>query len=407
MAFCLDKLTAVKITEEYGTPVYVYDEQTLRARCRDLVDSFCGRVKPSFSVKSNTNISLLKIIKEEGLGADAMSPGEIFLLEKAGFSPQEIFYISNNVSAEEMRFAADRGILVSIDSLSQLETYGEVNPGGKVAVRFNPGLGAGHCDKVVTGGKKTKFGVQAEFWSQVKDITAKYNLKLVGINQHIGSLFLEPDQYVNSAKNLLELIAEHFPGLEFIDFGGGFGIPYEPDEQRLDFAKLTELLFPVLDSFIERYDNKEVHFKCEPGRYPVAECGAVIGKVHSVKNNYGKNYVGTDIGFNVLMRPVLYDSYHKVEAISLGTDGEFVEGKVTVVGNICESGDIIAQDRNIGRVGVGDLVVVSDAGAYGYSMASNYNCRLRPAEVLIKEDGSYVLIRKADTLESLMFNFQI
>ena len=405
MSFCLDKSIAVQIIEEYGAPVYVYDERTLRARCRDLVNSFCGRVKPSFSVKSNTNISLLKIIKEEGLGADAMSPGEIFLVEESGFEPHEIFYISNNVSAEEMLFAVKKGILVSVDSVSQLKTYGEINPGGRVAVRFNPGLGAGHCDKVVTGGKKTKFGVQAEFWPQIKEITARYGLTLVGINQHIGSLFLEPDQYVNSAKNLLDLIAEHFPGLEFIDFGGGFGIPYEPGENRLDFAKLTELLFPVLDSFIERYDNKNVHFKCEPGRYPVAECGSVIGRVHSVKDNYGKNYVGTDIGFNVLMRPVLYDSYHKVDVISLGGEGDFVEGDVTVVGNICESGDIIAQDRNIGRVAIGDLVVVSDAGAYGYSMASNYNCRLRPAEVLIKEDGSYVLIRKADTLASLMSNF--
>lgn len=401
----MDHESAEKIVREYGSPVYVYSEKILRERCRDLLDAFDGRIKPSYSAKANSNLTLLRIIREEGLGADAMSPGEIFVLEKAGFSHEEIFYIGNNVSCEEMRYATDRDIMVSVDSLAQLEQFGQINPGGRVAVRFNPGLGAGHCDKVVTAGHHTKFGVQAEFCPQVKDLLKKYGLTLAGINQHIGSLFLDADPYVEAAEMLLDMIGEEFPGLEFIDFGGGFGVPYKPSEHRLDFNDLTGRLFPVMDKFIERYDNKDVRFKCEPGRYIVAECGVLLGTVHAVKENYGSVYVGTDIGFNVLMRPVLYDSYHELSVLRADDSAPDYDGSVIVTGNICESGDIIASNRNIGPVKRGDIIAVSNAGAYGYSMASNYNCRLRPAEVLIAEGGGVRVIRRADPFESLTANF--
>ncbi|MCE5200976.1 MAG: diaminopimelate decarboxylase, partial [Synergistaceae bacterium] len=401
----MDHESAEKIVREYGSPVYVYSEKILRERCRDLLDAFDGRIKPSYSAKANSNLTLLRIIREEGLGADAMSPGEIFVLEKAGFSHGEIFYIGNNVSCEEMRYATDRDIMVSVDSLAQLEQFGQINPGGRVAVRFNPGLGAGHCDKVVTAGHHTKFGVQAEFCPQVKELLKKYGLTLAGINQHIGSLFLDADPYVEAAEMLLDMIGEEFPGLEFIDFGGGFGVPYKPSEHRLDFNDLTGRLFPVMDKFIERYDNKDVRFKCEPGRYIVAECGVLLGTVHAVKENYGSVYVGTDIGFNVLMRPVLYDSYHELSVLRADDPAQDYDGSVIVTGNICESGDIIASGRNIGPVKRGDIIAVSNAGAYGYSMASNYNCRLRPAEALIAEGGGVRVIRRADPFESLTANF--
>lgn len=395
---------AQELLEKYGSPLYIYSESILRQRCRDLLGSFRGRIKPSFSAKANTNLSLLKIIHEEGLGADAMSPGEIFVLQKAGFAPKDIFYIGNNVSCEEMSYCLERGIVVSVDSLSQLEQFGRINPGGRVAVRFNPGMGAGHCEKVITAGHKTKFGVQSEFYPEVKMILEKYDLRLTGINQHIGSLFLEAEPYVKAAKSLLDMIAQNFPRLEFIDFGGGFGVPYKPRERRLDLNELSEKLFETIDLFLDKYDNKEVHFKCEPGRFITAECGQLMGTVHAVKKNYEKYYVGTDIGFNVIMRHVLYESYHEIEVLS---DKETVNDvrEATIVGNICESGDILASDRNICPVSEGDIIAVKNAGAYGYSMASNYNCRLRPAEVLVAEDGSVKLIRKADTMESLMANF--
>ena len=396
--------TAQELLGRYGSPLYVYSEKILRERCRDLLKAFCGRIKPSYSVKANTNPSLLKIIREEGLAADAMSPGEIFVLQRSGFGAEEIFYIGNNVSREEMSYCMERGILVSVDSISQLEQFGMISPGSRVAVRFNPGMGAGHCDKVITAGHKTKFGVQPEFCPEVKKILERYSLKLAGINQHIGSLFLEPAPYVDAAESLLDMAAEHFPGLEFIDFGGGFGVPYRSGEKRLDLAELARMMFEKIDSFLQKYDNKEVRFKCEPGRYISAECGVLLGTVHAVKTNYGKCYVGTDIGFNVLMRPVLYGSYHEIEVLSSDRPENGMT-EATIVGNICESGDILASDREIGPVSEGDIIAVKNAGAYGYSMASNYNCRLRPAEVLISEDGSERLIRKADTLESLMANF--
>ena len=396
--------TAQELLGRYGSPLYVYSEKILRERCRDLLKAFCGRIKPSYSVKANTNPSLLKIIREEGLAADAMSPGEIFVLQRSGFGAEEIFYIGNNVSREEMSYCMERGILVSVDSISQLEQFGMISPGSRVAVRFNPGMGAGHCDKVITAGHKTKFGVQREFCPEVKKILEKYSLKLTGINQHIGSLFLEPDPYVDAAASLLDMAAENFPGLGFIDFGGGFGVPYRPGEKRLDLTELGRRMFEKIDLFLQKYDNKEVRFKCEPGRYISAECGVLLGTVHAVKTNYGKCYVGTDMGFNVMMRHVLYDSYHEIEVLS-GKKAENGTKEATIVGNICESGDILASDRKIGPVSEGDIIAVKNAGAYGYSMASNYNCRLRPAEVLISEDGSVRLIRKADTFESLMANF--
>lgn len=401
----IDLQTAEKIMAEYGSPVYVYSEVVLRKSCRDMIGAFKGRFKPSYSIKANSNLTLLRIIKEEGFNADAMSPGEIFMLEQAGFDHKQIFFITNNVSPEEMKFAIDRDILISVDSLAQLEQYGQINRGGRIAVRFNPGLGAGHCDKVITGGHKTKFGIQAEFWAEVKAIVKEYDLKLVGVNQHIGSLFLESGPYIEAVKSLLGLVLDHFPGLEFIDFGGGFGVPYKDEESRLDYGQFTDMLFPVLDEFISKYDNKDVQFKCEPGRYVVAECGSILGKVYSIKNNYDQNYIGTDIGFNVLMRPVLYDSYHQVRIVGGGKSEVMCDGPVCVVGNICESGDILAHYRNVGPVRIGDIVEVMTAGAYGFSMASNYNCRLKPAEVLIRENGSIELIRRADKLEDLISNF--
>lgn len=403
----IDSLTAENIINKYGSPVYVYNEKILRERCKDLISAFRGRIQPSYSVKANNNISLLKIIKEEGLKADAMSPGEIFLLERAGFNSEEIFYISNNVSQEEMQYAIDKGILISVDSLSQLELYGQINRGGRVAVRFNPGIGAGHSEKVITAGEGTKFGVQAEFWPEVKAILEDYNLSLVGVNQHIGSLFLEPTPYIEAAKNLLNLVGEHFPGLDFIDFGGGFGVPYKATENRLDLDEFSKLFIPVLDKFLETYDNKCVQFKCEPGRYIVAESCSILGRVTALKENYGQNYVGTDIGFNVIMRPLLYDSYHEIKIHDGGEGATVLEGPVHVVGNICESGDILARNRDIGPVKIGDIIEVMTAGAYVYSMASNYNCRLRPPEILIKEDGNVIIIRGRDTLESLLQNLSV
>ncbi|MDK2798916.1 MAG: diaminopimelate decarboxylase [Clostridia bacterium] len=397
------------LIKEYGSPLYVYNESILRERCRELNSLISyPNFKVNYSTKANSNLELLKIVRQEGCHADAMSPGEIHVLLAAGFKPEEIFYISNNVSEEEMKFAIDHGIIVSVDSISQLKQFGKINPGGKVAVRFNPGVGAGHHEKVVTAGKKTKFGVNMNFVQDVKRVLETYDLKLVGINQHIGSLFMEGDPYIEGVKSLLS-IAQQFDDLEFIDMGGGFGIPYKKQEgqARLELMEFGKKLSDILTEWADNY-GKNVLFKIEPGRYIAAECGVLLGTVHAVKQNYDTTYVGTDLGFNVLARPVMYDSHHDVEVYKNGALAKNNEAKiVTIVGNICESGDIIAKDRKLPPIHEGDLLGIMDAGAYGYVMASNYNNRLRPAEVLIKEDGNPVLIRRRDTLEDLMRNFRI
>ncbi len=389
---------------KYGSPLYVYSEAILRERCREIRQLLPGRrFLPSYSAKANGNLELLKVIRSEGFEVDAMSPGEVALALRAGFSPESILFIGNNVSAEELRFAVERGALVSVDSLSQLELFGRCHPGAAVAVRFNPGVGAGHHAKVVTAGRGTKFGVQADLAGEVRERAARHGLRLVGINQHIGSLFLSEDPYLEAAAALLA-IARKLPGLSFVDFGGGFGVPYRSGEARLDLRRLSEKLDLLIGAFEAGGMAGELTYKAEPGRYLVAESGVLLGTVHAVKESYGVKYVGTDLGFNVLARPAMYDAYHAIHLAPRGARPCETE-TATVVGNICETGDVLARNRELPRAQEGDAVAVLDAGAYGFSMASSYNGRPPPAEVLIEVDGADRLIRRRAPLEDLMKDF--
>ncbi|MFV0520220.1 MAG: diaminopimelate decarboxylase [Lachnospirales bacterium] len=397
-----------ELLEKYGSPLYVYNEDIFLKRTlemKNLVDY--NKFVVNYSAKANTSLGLLQLIEKEGLHVDAMSPGEIFVEMKAGFTPDRIFYISNNVTKEEMIYAIERGIIVSIDSLSQLELIGEIYRDkmvstfdGKVAVRFNSGVGAGHHEKVVTGGKKTKFGINSEYIQDVKDICLKYGLTVKGINQHIGSLFMTGEKYVEGVKNIIN-IAKEFEKIEFVDLGGGFGVPYKSmyGEEPLDLVNLGKILTKYISEFIDEL-GREITIKIEPGRYISCESGVVLGTVTSVKKNSDIKYVGCDIGFNVLQRPVMYDSYHEIEIHNDDLNTEVS----TVVGNICESGDILGKDRTLPIASVGDVICVCDAGAYGFTMASNYNNRLKPAEVLIRSNGEVVILRERDTLESLIVN---
>ena len=359
----------------------------------------------NYSVKANTNIEILKLALEEGLNCDAMSPGEITLLLKAGFPPEKIFFVSNNVAAEEMQFAIDKGVIVSLDSLDQLDRFGQINPGGRCAVRINPGVGAGHSEKVITAGKKTKFAIAEEDIDKIFEIVDKYDLKIVGINQHIGSGFLDPKPYIDAVTNLLR-IADRFDNLEFIDFGGGYGIPYHKldDEKPFPMEDFKVKLEPVLDEFVQRY-GKTPLFKSEPGRYCVAEGSVILSRVQAIKVNAGIKYVGCDTGMNTLIRPAMYDSYHDIEVIRDGKvvdrDGNNDMETVNVSGPICETGDLIAKGRLLPKAKTGDLLAILDTGAYGYAMASSYNSRPRPAEVMITKEGKVVQIRRRETIEDL------
>ncbi len=396
------------LLEIYGSPLYVYNENILRQRCREMVGLVRYRpFTPDYSCKANSNRTLLRIIREEGLHGDAMSPGEILALLEAGYKPDEIFFVCNNISAEEMAFAVERGILVSCDSLSQLEQFGRYFPGERVAVRINPGIGIGYHDKVITAGKRTKFGVTGDDVTSILPIVEKYGLKLVGLNQHLGSLFMEESQFVMGVKAMLDTCRQ-FKNLEFIDLGGGFGIPYHKQDGQapLDLIPLSRALEQIMTAYSEEM-GKAVDFRIEPGRYIVAECGLLLGTVHTIKENGENTFAGTDLGFNVLQRVMLYDSHHDIEVYR---GGKLLENEprqeYTVVGNICESGDKLAVKRSLPRLREEDLLGLTDTGAYGYSMASNYNLRLRPAEVLIAADGSHRLIRKRDSYRDLFRGFE-
>ena len=396
----------VMLLEEFGSPLYVYNEDLLRMRCRDLMGliSYPG-FTVNYSPKANSNLEILKIVRSEGLHVDAMSPGEIYVNLLAGFSPDEIFYISNNVSKDEFLYAIKAGVKISVDSISQLELFGSINPGGKVAFRLNPGYGDGHHEKVRTAGKNTKFGIEFSHIPEVKRIVEKYNLKLIGINQHIGSLFMDSEAYMQSARNTLS-VASQFDDLEFIDLGGGFGIPYQKQaaQSRLDLNHMGNELSELIEPWVADY-GKAIEFKIEPGRYIIAESGILLGQVNAVKTNYGIKYIGTDLGFNVLIRPAMYDSHHDVEIYRKEGSHSLNEEMVTIVGNICETGDIIAKDRILPEIFENDVLGVLDSGAYGYSMSSNYNNRLRPAEVLVESGGDSRLIRRRDTLDDVVRNF--
>jgi len=354
----------------------------------------------NYAIKANTNLTLLGIAKEEGLHADVSSPGEAIAALKAGFTPDDLFFIANNISAEEMSFAIERGITLSLDSISQLETYGKLNPGGKIALRFNGGVGGGHHENVITGGDKTKFGIRAVFIPEVKALLDKYNLQLIGINHHFGSQNPE-ELYLAGVEELLS-IARHFENLEFIDLGGGFSIPYhkQKGEAPMNLAYLGQTLTKYLTDFTKEY-GKPLTYMIEPGRYISAECGVLLGTVHSIKQNGETKFAGTDLGFSVLVRTTLYEAHHDIEVYN-SSEGPLTP--ISIVGNQCESGDYIAKSRPLPPIKEGDILGILDAGAYGYSMSSIYNHRPRPAEVLIKKDGELIQIRRRDTYEDMLAN---
>jgi diaminopimelate decarboxylase len=393
----------VQLSEKYKTPLFVYNENILRKSCRELKALISyPNFTVNYSLKANSNLELIKIVRSEGLRVDAMSPGEIYINMMAGYKPEEILYISNNVDEDEFGYAINAGVKISVDSVSQLEMFGKINPGGRVAFRLNPGFGAGHHEKVTTAGRKTKFGIEMNSIPEVKRIIKEYNLKLIGINQHIGSLFMDSEAYLKSTGSILS-IARQFDDLEFIDLGGGFGIPYNKQigQPRLELGgKLSD----VIHAWVTEY-GKKIEFKIEPGRYIVAESCILLGEVNAIKTNYNIKYIGTDLGFNVLIRPVMYDSHHDIEIYRGNGTPSLKEETVNIVGNICETGDIIAKDRKLPEIIEKDILGVLDSGAYGYSMSSNYNSRLRPAEVLIESDGNPRIIRRRDTLDDLVRNF--
>ena len=292
-----------ELLQKYGSPLYVYDEKVLNKRIDNMMElaeklkrrTGVERIKMHYSTKANGNLQILKKIKEKGMAVDAMSPTELELTKLAEFNKEDILYVCNNVSVEEMCEVIDKNILICLDSISQLEMLGEARPNSKVMVRINPGAGGvGHSDKVITSGKDTKFGISKENFEELFETAKKYNIKIIGVHQHLGSLFLNDkiDTYIEGVRAGLETIKKYFKDLKIIDLGGGFGVPYKEEEEELNLDIIVEKLAPILVSFINEYGM--VEFKFEPGRYIPCEAGYVLGEVMAVKNENGKVWVGTN-----------------------------------------------------------------------------------------------------------------
>lgn len=409
------------VLAQYGSPLYVYDEQTLRNSCYEievfktrLEESIKRTVRMHYSTKANSNPAILSIIKDYGLSVDCMSPYELAVNEKCGFSGDDILYVCNNIDVDEMRLVHDRGYLICLDSVSQVTTWGQHFPGTNIMVRINPGVtGVGHSEKVKTSGKLTKFGVTEDNIPFLLNVAKKYNLKIIGIHQHLGSLFLDdkiPD-YIAGVKAGLNIIEKYFRDIEIIDLGGGFGVPYH-GERKLSLDTVRCELAHILKEFINNCPSVR-EFKFEPGRYIPCEAGKILGTVTAVEKRYDTWWIGTDIGMNVLVRPSMYDSYHEINVYCSNYWKEDEVIHANICGNICESGDVLGKDRIVELPEVGDVVVVENAGAYGFSMASNYTGRPRPAEVMllcypiVSRSGissRFELMRKRETVEDMMRN---
>lgn len=393
------------LLKTYGSPLYVYDKSTIIKRCQQL-NSFAKRlsyatdraVHMHYSTKANSNLEILKLIKDCGIWADCMSPKELNLDLEAGFTPKELLYVCNNISKKEMEYVKSKDILICLDSVSQVRSWANKFPKTKIMVRINPGtIGVGHSDKVITSGPDTKFGISEANLPELLQVADIYNLEIVGAHQHLGSLFLNDkiDQYVTGVSAFLEIIKRSFKELSIIDLGGGFGVPYAPGEEPLNFDILYRKLVPVLKNFVEEYPSVK-EFKFEPGRFIPCEAGLLLGTVTSIKEEYGTKWIGTDIGMGTLVRPSMYGSYHEIEVIEKNPCGIMVFANIC--GNVCESGDVLGKNRTVNWPKVDDAVVIRNAGAYGYSMSSNYTGRNRPAEAMLTENDCYCLIRPTQSL---------
>ncbi len=398
----INKNELKELVQEYDTPMYLYDRQRLEENIMQL-KNLCKtkNVKINYATKANSNIELLKIIKENNLKVDATGIGEVEMNQHAGFDDKDIYVVCNNLNENELKKIIEQNLIISVDSIDQLKLIGKIKKGyNKILLRINPSFGAGENQSIITGGTNHKFGIDIQDFELALEIIEQNEMTLIGINQHIGSLNLNYKSITNAVEELLEFVTEnHLDNLQIINFGGGFGIDYKRNltSERLDLDTLGKKLDDIFNDFLNKYPNKNVSLEFEPGRFVVANTSILVGQVTSLKKRGEKIFIGTDLGFSNFMRPVLYNSYHEIDFVTENKDVQ----KANVVGNMCESGDYIAQDREIVIPNIGDLVIVYDTGAYGYSMASNYNSRFKPIEIL-KENKGFRVIRKRQTIKDLL-----
>ncbi len=395
-------LTNKQLTElatKFGTPLYVYHAEKIEAQFNELKKDFAGcNAKFFYACKALTNINILKLMKQLGANLDCVSINEVNLGLKAGFEPKQILFTPNCVDFEELEAGKNLGVHINIDNISFLEQfgnrYGNTYP---VCIRLNPHIMAGGNFKISTGHVDSKFGISIHQIRHIERIVRSTNLHVNGVHMHTGSEIKDVNVFLQSLEILFEMTS-HFPELEFIDLGSGFKVPYSEDDVKTDVKLLGE---KVADAFklYEKESGKKLEVWFEPGKFLVSEAGYFIVKANVIKQTTATVFVGVNSGFNHLIRPMFYDAYHRISNI---TNPKGAERIYTVVGNICET-DTFAWDRKLNEVREGDYLVFYNAGAYGFEMSSNFNSRLKPAEVLVK-NGKYFLIRRRDEFDDLLRN---
>jgi len=396
-SYAIQQVRVTDIAEKFGTPVYVYDANTITRQVESLRKAFRAvdfRVK--YAAKALTNVSILKLMRKNGVGVDVVSIEEAKLALYAGYKPEEIMFTPNGVSFQEVSEAVGLGVSINIDNLPTLQKFGERYGNSKpCSLRINPGIMAGGNYKISTGHLQSKFGISSQQSQQILDLANKYKINVNGLHVHTGSEIGDVDVFLKVADVLFSL-AKNFSTLTFLDFGGGFKVAYKEGDYITDIESLGARLGEAFNKFCSDYGRK-LELWVEPGKFLVSEAGNLLVKVNVVKETPALTFVHVNSGLNHLLRPMMYDAYHEIVNVS---NPAAVKQKYTVVGYICET-DTIGADRDLNEVREGDILAVKNAGAYGFSMSSNYNSRLRPAEVLVI-NGKTELIRKQETFDDLI-----
>jgi diaminopimelate decarboxylase len=391
------------LAEQFGTPVYVYDKSRIAANYLALAGAF-GEVYPDtrihYSVKANSNLNILKVFRRLGAGVDTSSPFEVKLALAAGFEKNEIIFTGNYESVADLEQVACSDIRVNLDDVHSFERLLRVCKPERISFRINPGIGRGGFEGITTAGTDAKFGVPYEKAYDVYKAAKDAGVKHFGIHMMTGSNNLEPYYFAEVTDKLLKIMGAVFSRLdilpEYIDIGGGLGIPYSDEEEPLNARETARLIAEIITEKCQKFGFPMPTLILEPGRYLVANAGILVARVSGIKNSY-KTFVGLDSGMNHLIRQALYGAHHRITVYGK----EKLESNVLVCGNICENSDIFAKSIFLPHVEENDLLVFHDAGAYGYSMASNYNNRPRPAEVMV--DGNTAnLIRRRETFDDFL-----
>ncbi len=401
-----DGFSVKDLAQKYDTPLYVISEKRIRDNYNRLHDALVRNYKDLriyYACKANTNLTVLKILQSEGAYLDTVSPGEVYMGLSSGFTPDRILFTGTSVRNDELKFLAGAGITINIDSQSELDRLLKIAVPPMISVRVNPEVGAGHHNHCITAGPETKFGLWEQEALKAYATAKKARVERFGIHMHIGSGILKIDPFVQAVEKFLSIAKRVHDELgidfEFIDLGGGLGVPYQPKDKDLDLSEFASKVVSLVKSKVKEYNLGKPFLCIEPGRYLVCDASILLTTVNTIKVTPHRNFIGVDAGFNTLIRPAMYGSYHPI----LVADKLQPEETETfdVVGPICESGDVLAKDRELPLVNEGDVLAILNAGAYGFSMSSQYNSRPRAAEVMIQQ-GKPVLVREREQLQDLL-----